>query len=139
MSYTRYLYPISFFSFLSPQYIPIGAPVGSCLVGSKEFIAKARWFRKLFGGGMRQTGILAGAAAYAVTHNFPLLPRVHELTRKLEKGLEEIGCAILSRAETSMVSVTLLRPQSDIPHLCTSDMMSRSSTIPPQSVFRSRK
>lgn len=139
MSYTRYLYPISFFSFLSPHYIPIGAPVGSCLVGSKEFIAKARWFRKLFGGGMRQTGILAGAAAYAVTHNFPLLPKVHELTRKLEKGLEDIGCAILSRAETSMVSVTLLRPQSDILHLCTSDMMSRSSTIPPQSVFRSRK
>lgn len=88
---------------------------------------------------MRQTGILAGAAAYAVTHNFPLLPKVHELTRKLEKGLEDIGCAILSRAETSMVSVTLLRPQSDILHLCTSDMMSRSSTIPPQSVFRSRK
>lgn len=90
---------------LTPQYILIGAPVGSCLVGSKEFIAKARWFRKLFGGGMRQTGILAGAAAYAVTHNFPLLPKVHELTRKLERGLEEIGCDILSRAETSMVSL----------------------------------
>lgn len=89
---------------LSSQHISTGAPIGSCLVGSKEFIAKARWFRKLFGGGMRQTGILAGAAAYAVTHNFPLLPKVHELARKLEQGLEAAGCEILSRAETSMVS-----------------------------------
>lgn len=95
---------LNFFLCLLSQYILIGAPIGSCLVGSKEFIAKARWFRKLFGGGMRQTGILAGAAAYAVTHNFPLLPKVHELARKLEQGLEEAGCEILSRAETSMVS-----------------------------------
>ena len=56
---------------------------------------------------MRQTGVLAGAAAYAVTHNFPLLPKVHELARRLEAGLEELGCDILSRAETSMVSSLL--------------------------------
>lgn len=82
-----------------------GAPIGSCLVGSKELIKKARWFRKLFGGGMRQTGVLAGCAAYALSHNFPLLPRVHELTRKLETGLEKIGAEITSRAETCMASV----------------------------------
>ena len=81
-----------------------GAPVGSVLVGTKDFIAKARRFRKLFGGGMRQTGVLAAAGAYALTHNFPQLPRVHALARRLEAGLEEIGCAILSRAETCMVS-----------------------------------
>uniref|UniRef100_A0A8H7YAX0 Aromatic amino acid beta-eliminating lyase/threonine aldolase domain-containing protein n=1 Tax=Psilocybe cubensis TaxID=181762 RepID=A0A8H7YAX0_PSICU len=81
----------------------LGAPVGSCLVGTKEFITKARWFRKLFGGGMRQTGILAGAAAYALTHNFPQLPRVHALAKRLESGLEEIGANILSRAETCMI------------------------------------
>lgn len=82
----------------------LGAPVGSCLVGTKEFVKKAKWFRKLFGGGMRQTGILAGAAAYAVANNFALLPRVHALARRLESGLEEIGCEITSRAETCMVS-----------------------------------
>ncbi|KAH9484847.1 putative low-specificity L-threonine aldolase [Psilocybe cubensis] len=81
----------------------LGAPVGSCLVGSKEFITKARWFRTLFGGSMRQTGILAGAAAYALTHNFPQLPRVHALAKRLESGLEKIGANILSRAETCMV------------------------------------
>jgi threonine aldolase len=52
---------------------------------------------------MRQTGFLAGAAAYALTHNFPQLPRVHELARRLQKGLEEIGVRILSEAETCMV------------------------------------
>ncbi len=81
-----------------------GAPVGSCLVGSKAFIDKARRFRKLFGGGMRQTGSLAAYSAYALTHNFPLLPVVHDLTKRLEKGLEEIGVEITSRAETCMVS-----------------------------------
>jgi len=81
----------------------LGAPIGSCLVGTKEFITKARWFRKLFGGGMRQTGVLAASAAYALTHNFSLLPRVHALTRRLEAGLEDIGAGILSRAETCMV------------------------------------
>ncbi|KAJ3531206.1 hypothetical protein NMY22_g8255 [Coprinellus aureogranulatus] len=81
----------------------LGAPVGSCLVGSKEFIAKARWFRKLFGGGMRQTGILAASAAYALTHNLPQLVRVHGLAKRLQWGLEEIGCRILSRAETCMI------------------------------------
>ena len=81
-----------------------GAPIGSCLVGTKEFIAKARWFRKLFGGGMRQTGFLAGTAAYAVSNNLERLPAVHELARTLEAGLAEIGCDITSPAETCMVS-----------------------------------
>ncbi|KAG6891408.1 hypothetical protein C0992_007187 [Termitomyces sp. T32_za158] len=81
----------------------LGAPIGSCLVGPREFIDKARWFRKLFGGGMRQVGILAASAAYALTHNFPRLERVHILTKKLEAGLEAIGAEITSRAETCMV------------------------------------
>ncbi|TFK23113.1 threonine aldolase [Coprinopsis marcescibilis] len=81
----------------------LGAPVGSCLAGPKEFIQKARWFRKIFGGGMRQTGILAASAAYALTNNLPLLSQVHALSRHLEAGLEEIGVRILSRAETCMI------------------------------------
>ncbi|THH11363.1 hypothetical protein EW145_g685 [Phellinidium pouzarii] len=81
----------------------LGAPVGSCLVGNADFIRRARRFRKMFGGGMRQIGALVGAAAYAVSNNLSFLPGVHALTRKLEKGLEEIGCEITSRAETCMV------------------------------------
>ncbi|KAG6371653.1 pyridoxal phosphate-dependent transferase [Boletus reticuloceps] len=79
------------------------APIGTCLVGPKAFITKARWFRKLFGGGMRQTGYLVGCAAYALTHNFPLLPRVHALTRRMQRGLEDIGVGILSPAETCIL------------------------------------
>ncbi|KAJ3793621.1 pyridoxal phosphate-dependent transferase [Lentinula aff. detonsa] len=81
----------------------LGAPIGSCLVGSKEYITRARRIRKLFGGGMRQTGFLAGSAAYALTYNFPLLPRVHALASKLQKSFEDIGVTILSPAETCMV------------------------------------
>ncbi|KAF8213298.1 pyridoxal phosphate-dependent transferase [Mycena galopus ATCC 62051] len=81
----------------------LGAPIGSCLVGSTAFITKARQFRKLFGGGMRQTGILAASAAYALTYNFPLLPGVHALAKRLEAGLEEIGVEITSKAETCMI------------------------------------
>lgn len=52
---------------------------------------------------MRQTGILSASAAYALTYNFPQLPRVHALTRRLEDGLREIGVRITSGAETCMV------------------------------------
>ncbi|TFK57439.1 hypothetical protein OE88DRAFT_1651156 [Heliocybe sulcata] len=81
----------------------LGAPVGSCLVGTKEYISKARWFRKLFGGGMRQIGILAASAAYALMHNFPRLITAHELTQRLEQGLKDIGVEITSPGETCMV------------------------------------
>ncbi|OAX39431.1 hypothetical protein K503DRAFT_799677 [Rhizopogon vinicolor AM-OR11-026] len=81
----------------------LGAPVGTCLVGPKAFIQKARWFRKIFGGGMRQTGVLAGSIAYALTHNFALLPKVHALAKHLQAGLDELQVGILSPAETCMV------------------------------------
>jgi threonine aldolase len=92
------------------EYVPqTGAPVGSILVGNKEFIKKARRFRKLFGGGMRQIGVLAACSAYALTHHFPLLPQVHALARKLEQGLEAIGAEITNRAETCMVGFLSVR------------------------------
>lgn len=96
---------ISFFFHLhySADHRPPGAPIGTCLVGTKAFITKSRWFRKLFGGGMRQTGYLVGCAAYALTHNFPLLPRVHALAKHMQQGLEAIGVGILSPAETCIV------------------------------------
>lgn len=81
----------------------LGAPMGTCLAGSKAFIQKAKWFRKAWGGGMRQTGIIAAAIAYALTHNFPQLPRVHALAKRLEQGLRDLGVRILSPAETCML------------------------------------
>lgn len=55
----------------------LGAPVGSLLVGPRELIANARRWRKMLGGGMRQTGILAAAGLYAIEHHFPLLAEDH--------------------------------------------------------------
>ncbi|KAL4068327.1 pyridoxal phosphate-dependent transferase [Scleroderma yunnanense] len=81
----------------------LGAPIGTCLVGSKAFIQKARWFRKAFGGGMRQTGIIAGAMAYALANNFPQIPRVHALAKRLQLGLENLGVRIICPTETCMV------------------------------------
>jgi len=52
---------------------------------------------------MRQTGILAGSAAYALSNHFQLLPVVHDLAKKLEKGLRDLGAVITSSAETCMV------------------------------------
>lgn len=52
---------------------------------------------------MRQTGFIAACAAYALTHNFPQLSRVHELAKRLEVGLAELGVGVTGRAETSMV------------------------------------
>lgn len=52
---------------------------------------------------MRQTGYLVGCAAYALTHNFPQLPRVHALAKRMQRGLEDVGVVILSPAETCIV------------------------------------
>lgn len=81
----------------------IGAPVGSAIVGSKEFIERARWFRKAFGGGWRQSGMLASMADYALTNFFPRLQDTHTLARRLAAGLEDAGCTILAPVDTSMV------------------------------------
>ena len=56
----------------------LGAPVGSVLTGTKEYIDRAHRFRKIFGGGMRQAGVLAAAGLYALEHNVQRLSEDHE-------------------------------------------------------------
>ena len=72
------------------------------LVGPKDFILKARHFRKLFGAGGRQTGCLAQAARVALLTNFPKLKATHSMTRYLASSLESLGVEILSAPETNM-------------------------------------
>lgn len=69
----------------------LGAPVGSVLSGSRETIAKAHRFRKMFGGGMRQAGLLAAAGLYALEHNVQRLAEDHRRTRVLGETLAELG------------------------------------------------
>ncbi len=68
----------------------LGAPVGSMVVGSKAFIEKARIFRKMFGGGMRQAGVLAAAGLIALEKHPALLAKDHERAQRLARGLAKI-------------------------------------------------
>lgn len=68
----------------------LGAPVGSVLIGSKEFIHKSRRVRKVFGGGMRQAGIIAAGGLYALKNNIDRLKTDHEHARLLGATLESL-------------------------------------------------
>jgi len=83
----------------------LGCPVGSIVAGPREFIEQARRWRKVFGGGMRQAGILAAAAIYALEHNVERLAEDHVNARLLARGLAEIDTLDLDPAEveTNMV------------------------------------
>lgn len=65
----------------------LGAPVGSVLLGNQGFIKKARKWRKAFGGGMRQVGLLAGACLYALEHHLPKLSLDHHHARQIGEVL----------------------------------------------------
>ncbi len=69
----------------------LGAPVGSALAGRKALVAKARRFRGLFGGGMRQAGVLAAAALHALDHHYERLADDHAAARRLAFGLAGLG------------------------------------------------
>jgi len=68
----------------------LGAPVGSILAGSKEFIKKAHRYRKMLGGGMRQVGILAAAAIYALDNNVKRLAEDHLHAKMLANALAKM-------------------------------------------------
>ncbi len=69
----------------------LGAPVGSILLGDKEFIKQARRIRKIFGGGMRQAGILAAAGLFALKNNVNRLKDDHVKAKKLEQELIKLN------------------------------------------------
>jgi threonine aldolase len=68
----------------------LGAPVGSLLLGNKSFIKKARRVRKVFGGGMRQAGIIAAGGLYALKNNVSLLKTDHLHAKQLEAALNKL-------------------------------------------------
>lgn len=83
----------------------LGAPIGSVLVGSEEFIKRARRWRKMVGGGMRQVGILAAAGIHALMHNVERLADDHENARLLAEGLAALDPQLtdLGEVQTNMV------------------------------------
>lgn len=83
----------------------LGAPIGSVLTGSAEFINRARQWRKIFGGAWRQAGHLAGACLYALENHFPNLNKDHAAAKTLGHRLEEMGYKLIKRVDTNMVWV----------------------------------
>lgn len=83
----------------------LGAPVGSVLVGPRELIDRARRWRKMLGGGMRQAGVLAAAGLYALAHNTDRLTEDHARAAAMADGLRGLECGEVSQA-TNMVFFT---------------------------------
>ncbi|MDA3839398.1 MAG: low-specificity L-threonine aldolase [Candidatus Delongbacteria bacterium] len=85
----------------------LGAPIGSLLCGSKELILKARRWRKMLGGGMRQAGLLAEAGIYALENNVQRLAIDHENAKILSDGLNTIPelQGKISEVQTNMMFI----------------------------------
>jgi threonine aldolase len=86
----------------------LGCPLGALLAGSAELMATARSYKHLFGGAMRQAGIVAAAGVYALEHNIERLADDHARARRLAEGLYEAGVPVdLEQVETNFVQVEL--------------------------------
>lgn len=86
----------------------LGAPAGSAVVGPRDTITRVHRFRKMFGGNMRQAGILAAAALHALDHHLARLPDDHAAARKLADGLAAIpGVSLAFPVQTNMVFIDL--------------------------------
>ena len=82
----------------------LGCPIGSVLCGRKDFVAEARRYRKMLGGGMRQAGVIAAAGVYALEKMVDRLDEDHENARKAANGLAQVaGIALAPPPQTNLV------------------------------------
>ncbi|HIO59494.1 MAG TPA: threonine aldolase [Flavobacteriales bacterium] len=87
----------------------LGCPVGSVLIGSSDFISRAHRARKVFGGGMRQAGVVAAAGIYALDHNIDRLAIDHERAKKLgEAALRHPSVKSCGEVQTNIVILELV-------------------------------
>jgi len=88
----------------------LGAPVGSLMIASKERVAKARQWRKRYGGGMRQAGILAAAGHYALDNNLPLLKVDHVRAKSIASAVAAVAPKVIDPAtvDTNIVGLELV-------------------------------
>jgi threonine aldolase len=83
----------------------LGAPMGSALCGTKELIERARRIRKMAGGGLRQTGLMAACALHALDHHVERLAQDHALAQRLAQGLQGIAGMSVRSAQTNIVFI----------------------------------
>lgn len=85
----------------------LGAPVGSAICGDRALVDAALRFRKMFGGGMRQVGILAAGALYALEHHRARIGDDHAAAKRLGRALAELEGVSVAPVETNIVNVTV--------------------------------
>jgi len=85
----------------------LGAPVGSVLLGPKAFIEQGKRWRKMLGGGMRQAGVIAAAAHYALEHNVARLADDHQNAVDLSAGLARIDALKVTTPQTNIFYVEI--------------------------------
>lgn len=90
----------------------LGAPVGSALLGSSTFIAKARRYRRLFGGGMRQAGVLAAAAIYALDHHIVRIAEDHRRAKQIGDCLAQ--CAFVKELLPVETNIIIFKLKDDV-------------------------
>ncbi len=97
----------------------MGAPIGSIVVGSKAFIEKAHYYRKAYGGGMRQVGIIAAGALYALEHHFDRLADDHRHAREIAEAIAELpGVQLnLDTVQTNIIIFQFEHPRITPPEL----------------------
>jgi threonine aldolase len=97
----------------------LGAPVGSILAGSDTFIERAHYFRKAFGGGMRQAGLIAAGALYAVEHHFPMLEADHRRAQQLADAINQSDLfeVDIKSVETNIIMIDLTDPNMSAHHI----------------------
>lgn len=91
----------------------LGAPIGSLLVGDEAFVSEGRRWRKMLGGGMRQSGFLAEAGIYALDHHVERLAEDHEHAAWLGSRLEQIEGLSVDEVQTNMVFVGVSAEKED--------------------------
>jgi threonine aldolase len=90
----------------------LGAPIGSAVAGSTEVVDRARRFKKMYGGGFRQAGIIAAGALYALEHHRDRLTEDHEHARRFAAALADAGAGVdLDTVQTNIVYFTLAAAQ----------------------------
>ncbi len=85
----------------------LGAPVGSVLIGRQDLIDTARRHRKMLGGGMRQSGILAAAGLYALDHHIDRLADDHRRAKRLAEGLAAHSALTVTMPDTNIIFVDM--------------------------------
>ena len=91
----------------------LGAPIGSVLISTKARIAESRVWRKRFGGGMRQVGIIAAAGHYALENNIARIADDHRRAEVLAERLSRVAPGAISPVDTNIILIDLTNSNTD--------------------------